>query len=575
MSDPSSFRALRRVAAPAVLATLALALAVPATAQNGEVLDAQKISATDGGLSVPPLSNDRFGWSTANIGDLDNDGVTDLAVGAFRQDSSDFDDGGVWILFMNADGTVKDHARIGTGLGGFGPVLDASDWFGWAVAGLGDLDNDGNEDIAVSAIQDDDDDLDSGAVYIVYLNANGSVKGTAKINGLAIGGFPGFLSFTSWFGSSIANLGDLDGDGVTDIAVGSHGDSENGDFQGAVWILFLNTNGTVKDHQKINGSQGGFTGLLEDGDEFGWSAAAIGDLDGDGITELAVGADLDDDGGFDYGAVYILFLNADGTVASHQKISADEGNLVDIEFDDRDRFGRSVAALGDFDGDGVEDLAVGAYSDDDGAENAGAVYVLFLDTDGTVKDRTKISLLSGNFPGGLDENDEFGCSVAFLGDLDGDGVGDIAVGANKDDDGSADSGALWVLTLQAGAFEDIGFAFPGTYGDPKLTAASILVAGAPFSLQLSNALESTSAYMVVGFSQINLPFYGGTLVPAFELPNGVFFFVPTSITGDFGIVTPWPPGAPSGLELYLQAWIVDGAALHGLSATNAVFGTVP
>ena len=88
-------------------------------------------------------------------------------------------------------------------------------------------------------------------------------------------------------------------------------DYDGGTSRGAVWILFLNSDGTVKGHQKISATHGGFSGTLGDHDHFGGSVADLGDLDGDGLPELAVGARRDDDGGVhpdDKGAVYILDL---------------------------------------------------------------------------------------------------------------------------------------------------------------------------------------------------------------------------------------------------------------------------
>ncbi|MCH8880138.1 MAG: FG-GAP repeat protein, partial [Planctomycetes bacterium] len=151
-----------------------------------------------------------------------------------------------------------------------------------------------------------------------------------------------------------------------------------GTSRGAVWVLFLNIDGTVKSHQKISDTQGGFTGILDDGDLFGTSVASLGDLDGDGVGDLAVGATGDDDGDTSYGAVWVLFLNSDGTVKAHQKISATQGGFTGI-LDVGDGFGRSVASLGDLDGAGAGDLAVGALFDDDGGPGRGAVWVLFLD----------------------------------------------------------------------------------------------------------------------------------------------------------------------------------------------------
>jgi hypothetical protein len=104
----------------------------------------------------------------------------------------------------------------------------------------------------------------------------------------------------------------------------------------------------------------------------------VGDLNRDGISDLAVGAVQDDDGGLDRGAVWILFLNGDGTVRSHQKISATEGGFGGTLAED-DLFGASVAPVGDHDGDGFTDLAVGAHGDDDGGLSRGAAWVLFLE----------------------------------------------------------------------------------------------------------------------------------------------------------------------------------------------------
>ena len=143
----------------------------------------------------------------------------------------------------------------------------------------------------------------------------------------------------------------------------------------------MRADGTVKSEQKISDTAGGFTGLLDDGDHFGNAIASLGDLDGDGVSDLAVGATGDDDGGTNRGAVWILFMKADGTVLSEQKISDTVGGftgVLDSESLFGDLFGSDVFSLGDLDGDGVIDLAVGEFRDDDGGTNRGAVWILFL-----------------------------------------------------------------------------------------------------------------------------------------------------------------------------------------------------
>ena len=136
------------------------------------------------------------------------------------------------------------------------------------------------------------------------------------------GGFPaagGNLQNGDDFGESLDTIGDLDGDGVIDLVVGARQDDDGGSNRGAVYILFMRTNGTVDRLQKISDTEGGFTGNLDDGDNFGIGATGLGDIDGDGVLDIAVGAWNDDDGGSNKGAVYILFLNSDGTVKATRK----------------------------------------------------------------------------------------------------------------------------------------------------------------------------------------------------------------------------------------------------------------
>ena len=419
----------------------------PTSPTGGVVVDEQKISDTSGGLAATLMDDDQFGHAVAAIGDLDGDGVNDIAVGAPNDDAGGTDRGAVHILFLNADGSVKAEQEISETAGGLATTLGNFDAFGYSVAGLGDIDGDGIGDLLVGAEDDDDGGNARGAVYVLFLNADGTVKAERKISDLT-GGLTATLDDYDRFGTSVAGLGDIDGDGINDAAVGAILDDDGGDARGAVHILFLHSDGTVKAEQKISDLVGGLAAAFDDIDMFGSSVAGLGDVDGDGVGDLAVGARDDDDGGSNRGAVHVLFLNSDGTVKAEQKISDTAGGLT-TALDNSDNFGFAVGGVGDLDGNGAADVVVGARSDDDGGTGRGAVYVLFLNSDGTVLIEQKISDAVGGLAATLDNLDYLGTSVAGLGDLDGDGTIGLAVGAWGDDDGGGERGAVHVLDLSA------------------------------------------------------------------------------------------------------------------------------
>ena len=529
----------------------------------GTVRDQAKISATTGGLPGPLADGDWFGASVARLGDIDGDGTADIAVGAPLADDGGPSRGAAFVLRLHADGAVKGQARISSAGDGTPVPLADGDQFGY-VAAAGDLNADGVPDLAVGSILDDagiPGSSDTGAIWLIMLQADGTPDTAFPM----IRYVPGWTQTNDQFGSGIANVGDTDGNGYADLVVGSRLSDDGGTDMGAVDVLRLGFAG-VYGATRISATSGGFTGSLVSGGRFGASVAGLGDLDGDGVPDIAVGAPETGNAG----RVWILFLRADGTVQDNVAIDDVSGGFDGV-LDPVDLFGSALAGPGDIDGDGVPDLVVGAIQDDDGGTERGAAWLLFLRPDGTVKGHAKISTTAGCFAGPLDDHDQFG-GVAALGDLDGDGVQDLGVGARLDDDGGTDRGAVWLLFLDQGPWTNLAQGLAGTAGSvPTLGGDGTLEGGTPLTLTIDHAHSPSLAYLFVGLSAITAPFKGGVLVPA---PDVLVAGLPVS-GGGLALGTTWPTGLPTGVRFWFQAWIGDPGAPKGFSATNALRAETP
>lgn len=487
---------------------------------NGTAKSMTKISATTSGMPTSAFDPGDYFYLPANAGDINGDGFKDIVVGAPNDDDGGTDKGALWILFLDVDFSVLSYKKISDTLSTFFNELDTLDKFCGPLS-LGDLDGDGINEIAVRAPNDDDTITDGGAIYIFYLDTVANIKQYTKLscadtllaNSVSTG--DGFLSDFDLFGdrnddgkidllvgsylfhdgtsakgaayvihlegpvtnpvkeyyqvptiidtlykvlvdsnsvldsiaiggtgygSAITNIGDFDEDGVDDVVVGMWGGN------GSVVVQLMNEDGSVKSAHLINDTSGNFSGTLDAADHFGWAVANIGDLNGDGITDIVVGARADDDGGTNRGAVWILFLDTNATVKSHQKISTTQGGFSGTG-SNNSYFGTSVAGIGDVNKDGIPDIAVGAHRAYGGTTLCGAVWILFLNTNGTVKAQQKISNNAGGFSDTLDIADEFGYAITNLGDINGDTITDIVIGVRLDDDVGLDAGAFYVIFL--------------------------------------------------------------------------------------------------------------------------------
>ena len=324
---------------------------------------------------------------------------------------------------------------------GYTGVFESSTDFGSGVAALGDLDRDDIQDIVVGQKEYY---YSKGAVNIIFMHTDGTVKSHQMI-AYNKGGFTGYLG-SYHFGGSVGSIGDLNDDGNMDIVVGSIYYKTPYYASGAAYVIFLNIDGSCLSHQLIADSTGGFTGDFL-GRRFGSSVDGIGDLNGDGILDILVGAHLEGTGYT--GAVHIIFMQTDGTCLSHQRITPETGGLTFVS-GAYDYFGHSGTSMGDLNGDNNTDIAVGCLGCDSSTTTSpGAVFMIFLHTDGTGLSHQKISVSTGGFTGALDYQDYFGQSVGQMGDLNEDGNIDILVGVIYDDDGGGNNGAIYIIFLQS------------------------------------------------------------------------------------------------------------------------------
>jgi hypothetical protein len=411
-------------------------------------IGAAVLSGTDPVLDGQVSPGERFGRAVTGLGDVDGDGVPDIAVGSRSDGDGGKDAGAVYLVFMNRDLSPRSSVKIGAGSGGMPATeIRAGDFFGYGVAGLGDVDGDGVPDLAITAPNAEPAGApamaNQGALFICFLTAAGEVREFVRLD--AEDGLP--LANGDSFGQGLASLGDLDGDGIPEIGVGAPGSDDGAGNAGAFHVVRIAGSGSLRGADRFSAATHPSLLPLESVDQFGGrGAAARGDLDGDGAVEVAVGCYRDDDGGPDRGAVWILSLRprpAGGfTLDGTAKISATAGGFAG-PLADGDLFGMTVAPLGDLDGDGVPDLAVGNNLMDAGAPSSGGVFLLGMTADGGVSSQSLVAATE-KFPDlAILPGERFGRALANLGDLRGDGGLVLGVGAGA----GVQGGRLWMLAL--------------------------------------------------------------------------------------------------------------------------------
>ncbi|SHE22346.1 Flagellar hook-length control protein FliK [Bathymodiolus brooksi thiotrophic gill symbiont] len=395
-------------------------------------------------------ANDSSGISVSTAGDVNGDGLDDLIVGAYRANlNSKAKAGKSYVVFGKTDNSAINLSAIASGTGGFVINGDnAEDWSGISVSTAGDVNGDGLDDLIVGAYKADPNSrTDAGSSYVIF----GKINSVAiNLSAIGTGGFVINGEHTNdWSGTSVSNAGDVNGDGLDDLIVGAfNANLSDKSSAGKSYVVFGKKDSTATELFAIANGTGGFVINGENtGDNSGRSISSAGDVNGDGLDDLIVGAqNVSLDGKSNAGRSYVIFGKKDGTAINLSTIGTG-GFVINGESKD-DRSSSSVSNAGDVNGDGLDDLIVGAhYADLSDKSNMGKSYVVFGKTDNTAINLSAITSGTGGFVIiGENENDWSGYSVSSAGDINGDGLDDLIIGAQKADPSSkANAGKSYVI----------------------------------------------------------------------------------------------------------------------------------
>jgi len=368
--------------------------------------------------------------------DFNGDGYADLAVGVPSEDYSTtaIDSGAVHILYGSASGLTAAGSQFVTQATlGAPDNPESDDRFGEALA-WGDFNDDGYDDLAVGVPGESVGTAGgAGAVHIFFGSSGGLTTAATQFITQDSFDVPDTSESGDAFGSSLA-AGYFDGDAYQDLAVGTPGESLAASSAGAVTILKGSSSGlSGTGSQFWHQDSPGILDVGEASDGFGL-ALAVGDFDGNGKSDLAIGVPFEDLGRrtltlTNAGLVHVLLSDGSGLTATGNQVwTQDSAGIVDVA-EVYDRFGYFLAA-GDFNANGFDDLAIGIFSEDLGAlREAGAVAVLYGTTGGLgAASNVLWNQDSPGIAGSASEYDSFGVSVVAV-DFDNDGFSDLGIGA--------------------------------------------------------------------------------------------------------------------------------------------------
>ena len=398
------------------------------------------------GLTV----NDWLGTSATGIGDINNDGIDDILLGSINANSKA---GEVYILF-GSDSTFIAPFELGSldGINGFkieGETQD--DRLGISASSAGDLNNDNIDDFMIGAYTaSPNDSLDAGKTYVIFGSNTsfGSVLDLSLLdgtNGFVING----INAGDKSGSSISGAGDINDDGIDDMIIGASSANETA---GEAYVVFGSQTAftTPFELSSLDGTEGFILVGSNMGDVAGTSVSNAGDFNDDGIDDLIIGASSADPfNRVNAGTAYILYgsSSAFNSTVVLEALNGTDGTKIYGE-GTNDRMGNSVSLAGDINGDLIDDVIIGAFvANPNGQADNGQSFVIYGGSGFPSSfDTNNINGTNGFSLNGINNGDRSGVSVDGAGDVNGDQIDDLIIGAyNADPNGQNQAGETYVI----------------------------------------------------------------------------------------------------------------------------------